>query len=178
MTRRVVTGHQDGKAVFLSDGAVGRVDIFKQMPGMQCAHIAATAPRPVMGKGESVDANSGDAQMLPLPGETRLVYLQVPPMSVVLDPTFDPVAASEEFFRLQPEMAALQEADAPGMHRTETIDYIIVLDGEIDLELDDGETTSLKQHDVVIQNGTRHAWRNRSDRPALLAVVLVGADRA
>jgi glutaryl-CoA dehydrogenase len=53
----------------------------------------------------------------------------------------------------------------------------IVLQGEIVLELDDGHRTHLAAGDIVIQNGTRHGWRNRSDRPATMAFVLVGAER-
>ena len=52
----------------------------------------------------------------------------------------------------------------------------IVLQGEIVLELDDGDCTPLSTGDIVIQNGTRHAWRNRSDRPATMAFVLIGAE--
>ena len=63
------------------------------------------------------------------------------------------------------------------MHTTDTIDYGIVLSGEIWLEVDDGEETRLRQHDVVIQNGTRHAWRNKSSAPATAAFVLIGVER-
>jgi quercetin dioxygenase-like cupin family protein len=60
------------------------------------------------------------------------------------------------------------------MHRTETIDYAIVLEGEIDMELDDS-TVSLKAGDVLIQRGTNHAWHNRSDAPAKVAFILIDA---
>jgi quercetin dioxygenase-like cupin family protein len=59
------------------------------------------------------------------------------------------------------------------MHRTETIDYGIVLDGEIDLELDDGTETHLGAGDIVVQRGTAHAWYNRSDRVTRMLFVLV-----
>ena len=68
-----------------------------------------------------------------------------------------------------PGLAERFEPDNPVMHTTDTNDYGIVLDGEIWLELDDGRVQHLRQHDIVIQNGTRHAWRNKSDRPALMA---------
>ena len=58
------------------------------------------------------------------------------------------------------------------MHTTRTIDYGIVLSGEIDLELDEGEV-HLKAGDVVVQRGTRHAWRNRSSEPCRIAFVLI-----
>ena len=57
------------------------------------------------------------------------------------------------------------------------VDYAIVISGEIGLELDDGATVRLTPGCVVVQNGTRHAWRNRSSEPAVLAFVLLGARR-
>ena len=67
---------------------------------------------------------------------------------------------------------------APGiaseMHRTETIDYIAVLDGEIDMDMDDS-TVTLRAGDVMVQRGTNHAWVNRSKEPARLAIVLLDA---
>ena len=60
------------------------------------------------------------------------------------------------------------------MHTTPTVDYGIVLDGEIWLELDDGIVVQLKQHDVIVQNGTRHAWRNKSSKATKMAFVLIG----
>ena len=69
------------------------------------------------------------------------------------------------------------ERDNPGFHTTDTVDYGVVVRGEMTLELDDGQKVHLKQGDCVIQNGTRHAWRNRSDRPATILFVLIGAKR-
>jgi quercetin dioxygenase-like cupin family protein len=62
----------------------------------------------------------------------------------------------------------------PSMHRTETIDYVIVVSGEIDMDMDDS-TVKLKAGDVVIQRGTNHAWANRGKETARIAVVLVDA---
>jgi quercetin dioxygenase-like cupin family protein len=59
------------------------------------------------------------------------------------------------------------------MHRTETVDYGIVVSGEITLLLDDGRESVLRQGDVVIQRGTDHAWANRSAESALVAFVLI-----
>jgi mannose-6-phosphate isomerase-like protein (cupin superfamily) len=64
------------------------------------------------------------------------------------------------------------------MHTTDTVDFEYVLSGSIDLELDNGETVHLTPGDTVVQNGTRHAWRNRGSEPCQLVVVLVGAHRA
>lgn len=76
--------------------------------------------------------------------------------------------------------AAAVDRDAPrhpGFHKTHTIDYAIVLEGEIHALMDEGETL-LKQGDVLVQRGTNHAWSNRSDKPAWLAFVLIDADPA
>ena len=91
-------------------------------------------------------------------------------------PGFDGEAALRETLAVSPGLAERFEPD--GMHTTPTIDYAIVLDGEIWLELDGARITHLRQHDVVIQNGTRHAWRNKSERSATLAFVLIGARSA
>ena len=72
-------------------------------------------------------------------------------------------------------LAAYLEPDAPGMHTTDTIDFEVVLDGEVSLELDDGVEVHLRPGDTVVQNGTRHAWRNHGDTTARLAVFLIGA---
>jgi quercetin dioxygenase-like cupin family protein len=69
---------------------------------------------------------------------------------------------------------------APGvssrMHRTLTVDYAVVMAGEIDMVLDGGKEVHLKQGDVLVQRGTNHAWSNRSEAPAVLAFVLIDAD--
>ncbi|MEG3585963.1 MAG: cupin domain-containing protein, partial [Actinomycetota bacterium] len=64
------------------------------------------------------------------------------------------------------------------MHTTDTVDYEFVISGEVVLELDDGAEVTLKPGDTVVPNGTRHAWRNRTNEPAVLVVVLIGAKRS
>jgi quercetin dioxygenase-like cupin family protein len=61
------------------------------------------------------------------------------------------------------------------MHTTHTVDFGVVISGEIWLELDDGAEVHLTAGDTVIQNGTRHAWHNRTDEPCVIAVSIVGA---
>jgi mannose-6-phosphate isomerase-like protein (cupin superfamily) len=62
------------------------------------------------------------------------------------------------------------------MHRTNSIDYVFILDGELDMELDGGEWVHLKAGDIVVQRGTNHAWENKSDRVCRLASVLIAAE--
>ncbi|MCS0590863.1 cupin domain-containing protein, partial [Massilia norwichensis] len=69
------------------------------------------------------------------------------------------------------------EPDSPGMHTTDTVDYGVVLDGEIWLELDNQQETKVERHQVVVQQGTRHVWRNKSDRCTTMMFVLIGATR-
>lgn len=68
----------------------------------------------------------------------------------------------------------VMEPESPGMHTTRTIDYGIVMSGEIYLELDEGEVL-LKQGDLVVQRATRHAWRNKSDKPCTMAFILISS---
>jgi quercetin dioxygenase-like cupin family protein len=68
---------------------------------------------------------------------------------------------------------------APGvksdMHRTETVDYVIVIEGEIEMDMDES-TVTLKQGDLMVQRGTNHAWVNRSEKRARVAFVLIDAE--
>ncbi|MFI7134333.1 cupin domain-containing protein [Nonomuraea sp. NPDC050153] len=172
--RRVVTGVRDGKSVVVSDGPVPNAHHYTSIPGMMTSVVYATAATPPLPQD---DGECAPARLVvpPAPGETRLVIVTFPPDASMARPQFDPAAADAEQRDFIPGLAERFEADAPGMHRTETVDYDIVLDGEIWLELDDGATTHLATGDVVVQCGTRHAWRNKSDRTATMCFVLIGA---
>jgi quercetin dioxygenase-like cupin family protein len=115
--------------------------------------------------------------VLPEIGGTQFMVVTFAPDAVMMAPGFNPAAAAEENLRLAPGLAERFEPDCPGMHTTDTVDYGIVLDGEIWLELDDGQAQCCRRNDVIIQNGTRHAWRYRSSSPATLAFVMIGARR-
>ena len=67
----------------------------------------------------------------------------------------------------------IQPGNAPHLHRTDSLDYVICLAGEIDMQLDDGATVHMSAGDVMVQRGTNHAWVNRGTGPCRLAVVLV-----
>ncbi|MFI5557321.1 cupin domain-containing protein [Streptomyces sp. NPDC051738] len=173
--RRVVTGHdENGKSVVVSDGPVPRSREFTSLPGWVSRLPWATEP------GEQVSRTGEDptpkvTSLLPAPGGTRFIVLTLPPDAAMAEPAFDPVAFDREQRADSPGIAELIGPD--GMHTTPTVDYSIVLQGEIVLELDDGHRTRLSAGDIVIQNGTRHAWRNCGDQPVTMAFVLVGAER-
>jgi mannose-6-phosphate isomerase-like protein (cupin superfamily) len=95
--------------------------------------------------------------------------------TTVLTDDLDIEAALAAFEESLPGLAAHLEPDNPGMHTTATVDYEYIVSGSVVLELDDGVEVELHAGDTVVQNGTRHAWRNRTDEPCLLVVVLIGA---
>jgi quercetin dioxygenase-like cupin family protein len=172
MVRRVVTGlSESGKAVFLSDG--------KPPISRRRVHVPGFADSLVWRTGfpaqPSTEPSEEPRSWVPGPGETIAMTVTFPPDSVYADAGFDPVAAREEQLHAVPGLAELFEADKPGMHTTPTVDYAVVLEGEVVLDLDAGETTRLLPGDVVVQNGTRHAWRNPGSTPATIFVVLIGA---
>lgn len=170
---RVVTGHEhDGSGCFVQQSPPPRTDVFEHIPGMVSRLVWATSSVPGL-PFDGDDPTPRVTNFVPGPGETRFLIATFPPDSVFTSPDFDGQAAVRENLAVSPGLAERFEPD--GMHATPTVDYGIVLDGEIWLELDGGRATHLRQHDVVIQNGTRHAWRNKSDRPATLAFVLIGA---
>jgi len=113
--------------------------------------------------------------VVPGPGGTSLHFVTLPPGSVFADPSFDAQAAQDEALVRLPGLADHFETEDPAMHKTNTVDYSIVYDGEIWMELDDGETVHLKSGDVVVQNGTRHAWRNKGTKPVTMLFFLNGA---
>jgi hypothetical protein len=174
--RRVVTGIQNGKSVFVSDGPVPNVHHYEGIPQFMTSVCWATAATPELPASE-VEAAPPLLRVPPAPGETRLMIVRFPPDSVFAGPGFDPALADQEQAAHIPGLAELFEQDNPGMHTTDTVDYDIVLDGEIWLELDDGAVAHLRRGDVAVQCGTRHAWRNKGTEPATMAFVLIGAER-
>ncbi len=174
--RRVVTGLRDGKSVLVSDGTPPNAHLHAGWPGHMTSVCWTTAPDLTLPLAETESAPPG-IRVTPEPGETRLMIVRFPPDRVFASPNYDPVTAAAEQAAHVPGLAERFEAENPGMHTTDSVDYGIVLDGEIWLELDDGVEVPLRHGDVVVQGGTRHAWRNKGDRSATLAFILLGAAR-
>ena len=170
---RVVTGHDErGASMVAMDCATPRSGAYQQIPGMASRLIWSTEPAQHL-PFDGADPTPEVRSIVPPVGGTRFLVVTFPPDSVFASKDFDPQAAAAENLAISPGLAELFEPD--GMHTTPTIDYGIVLEGEIWLELDEGRSRLMRKHDVVVQNGTRHAWRNKSDQPATLAFVLIGA---
>lgn len=171
--RRVVTGHDaSGSSLVALQGMPPRTHAFRHIDGMVSRLVWATPPQPVL-PFDGSDPTPAVDDFVPAPGETRFLVVTFPPDAVFGSLRFNPEAAQRENLAVSPGLAERFEPD--GMHATPTVDCAVVLDGELWLELDEGRSTLLRQHDLVVQNGTRHAWRNKSDRPATVAFVLIGA---
>ena len=159
--RRVVTGHSaDGKAVVVSDDDVELVPLGEGGSAAMLlwgrddiAQFPDDGRRPEM------------ATVFPAPGGCGCSVMEIAPGRDVH--TF-----------IREGLAAWADPDDPGMHRTATLDYDIVLAGRLGLELDDGTEVVLGPGDVVVQNGTRHRWHNRGDTVARFVSVTVGAEHA
>ena len=170
--RRVVTGrNRAGKAIMVQNGVSPRIVTTETLPGLALVEVWATDKIPTLPV-DPVDLTTTMQSFVPGPGGTRFRIVQFPGVS---NRAFDQEAFRREYSVKAPGLAEAMELQDSGMHTTDTVDYGVVISGEITLELDDGAKVSLKQGDCVVQNGTRHAWRNSSTTPCVMAFVLVGA---
>jgi mannose-6-phosphate isomerase-like protein (cupin superfamily) len=171
--RRVVTGHDaDGKAVFVSDGQVAPI-VPSLLPGNEFHRLWGGDATP---RFPDDGAQPEGPSYFPPVGGFRFGLFTIPPDGGAgAPPDLDFEAAMAEFEEKLPGLAGHMEPDAPGMHTTSTIDFEVVLQGTVDLELDDGARVRLGVGDTVVQNGTRHRWSNTGSEPAVLAVFICGA---
>ena len=168
--RRVVTGHDTrGRSVIVSDGPSPHVLLLPGRTDFGLTNLWVTDSAPA--------SNAGDAD-----GAARPVVLEPPGNGTIFRVVEFPPDARGAAFDRKAAFAAMgadhaMDPDAsrhPGMHKTATVDYAMVLAGEIYALMDEGETL-LKAGDCLVQRGTNHAWSNRSDAPCLVAFILVSA---
>jgi len=169
----VVTGHNaDGKSIFITDEATPHV--FQRSPGSAIVmELWETHSTPADNRGNN-DAIARGFRLPPPKNGSVFRIIEYPPDSARLK-----ALAAE---RAGPDDGSgwLQAADKGGarhlgFHKTSSVDYAIVLSGEIYALMDEGEVL-LKTGDVLIQRGTNHAWSNRTDEPCTVAFVLIDAD--
>jgi mannose-6-phosphate isomerase-like protein (cupin superfamily) len=170
---RVVTGHAaDGRAIVAEQGSLPRVVEIAAIPGTVFHEVWSTSgtPAPV---DNGADPTLGPLMLAPPQHGTRIRFVDIPP------DTADFLAhgaarMKDAFGQIGDVAASTVKADSPHplMHRTESVDYGIVIEGEMTLVLDDSEVL-LKPGSVVVQRGTNHAWANRSGRPCRMLFVLV-----
>lgn len=175
--RVVVLADATGQGVVASDGPAPRTEVFQSVPGMVSSLMWCSPPGAEVGAGAAATDTTPQARFVPGPGGTCLMIVTIPPDSVMTRADFDAAAFGAECAARLPGLAETFDPEVPGMHTTDTIDYDVVLDGEITLDLGEGREVTLGRHDVCVQHGVRHAWRNRSDRPVTMLFVLVGAAR-
>lgn len=179
--KRVVTAVDvDGKSVIQEDAPLAPVNI-ELMPKTDAYQVWGTEGEIVAPGHEPVEGATHS--FFPGPGGTRLGVITFPPQQRDAPPPPAPDAETMEKLVAEaetklPGLLEPFEPDAPGFHTTRSVDYDIVLQGELTLELDDGAEATLPAGTCVIQNGTRHAWRNYGNEVAVLAYVIVAAPRA
>ena len=165
--RRVVTGHDaGGKAIVESDGPAPNVRV-REGAGFVSTLLWVTDETPALGalRVDRADRTIGTA---PPPNGTILRIVDFPPVT----PEVESIDQKDVLAAMGVDAHGGGGARHPYMHRTRSVDYGIILSGEIDMLLDDSEV-HLKAGDVVIQQGTNHAWVNRSQAFCRIAFVLI-----
>jgi quercetin dioxygenase-like cupin family protein len=171
--RRVVTGHTpDGTAVIVSDGPTPFVHKTPQRPGHALHEIWATSETPAVIDRPGEPTDRPRSLEPPTNGTIWRIVVFPPERSFIDTITREDARAAYAAVGSPGAVVEIEEPAHPFMHRTKTIDYGIVLSGEIYLVLDKSETL-LNAGDVVVQRGTNHAWSNRSDAPCRMAFVLI-----
>ena len=171
--RRIVTGHDDrGRAVIQSNSAPGRVRTLSH-GGPTFYEIWNTRETPARIDRASGEPSEDGIILAPPTNGTRIRVLDIPPETAESEKT-DTSRTWAHFAEIGAAGASTNSGDArhPYMHRTETVDYGVVLEGEITLLVDVGEVT-VRVGDIVIQRGTNHAWANRSGKNCRIAFILV-----
>ena len=170
--RRVVTGKdKNGKAIAVIDGEATRVHRREQLGVTNCLlWVTNSVPFKLSQEGDAADREIG---ITPPRNGTIFRIVEFEPRK---DVQTDPATKLQLFKKmgLAPEGPSAENPRDPGMHRTRTIDYVAILSGEIDMLLDDTEV-HVKAGDVLVQQGTNHAWVNNSGKPCRIAFILIDA---
>ena len=176
--RRVVTGHdEDGRAVIQEDGPVPRVQRIGGSRGPLFFEVWNTRATPAPIDPASGEPPESGIELAPPKNGTRIRVLDIPPDDPSLS-TLTPEQIQAHFAEVGAAKASSAGAGSSRhafMHRTETVDYGIVLEGELTLIMDVGETV-VRAGDIVIQRGTNHGWANRSNRNCRIAFILIDGE--
>lgn len=170
--RRVVTGKDaTGKAIASIDAVATTVHRREEL-GITNTLLWVTDSIPAA-LSNPEDAANKKVGVVPPPGGTIFRVIEIAPEREVMA-DYGTRLRIFQGLGLAPEGESREKPRDPTMHRTKTIDYALILSGEIDMLLDDSEV-HLKPGDVVIQRGTNHAWVNRGNRPCQIAFILIDA---
>jgi len=167
--RRIVTGHDaTGKAIVESDGLAAQVFARPSRPGVALTNFWISSGTPAEYDGPTETCTGSFSLHPPADGSVfRCVEFlpEDPELYAGLD-------GREAFGEMGAGANIVEDARHPFMHRTDTLDYAVILAGEIFMLLDDSDV-HLKAGDVVIQRGTNHAWSNRGTKPCVVMFVLI-----
>lgn len=168
--RRIITGNDEhGRSRIIEDGPSPAVRTVAERPGYRVTNLWATqgAPARIDGPDMVTDLQG----VLPPQSGTVVRIIDIPPEPK--DPAQRERALKASFGQLFADADHNpRPGEHPGMHTTTTVDYAILLSGELVAIMDEGETV-MHAGDVLIQRGTNHGWCNRSDVPARIAFILV-----
>ncbi len=168
--RRIVTGHRaDGRSTVLMDSAAPNVKQRAAGNGSTLLWVTDESPADVSG---ATDRAAREVGVPPPPRGSIFRLAEFPPG--VGGEVRDNETVLRDF-GIGPDVARGHPPRHPAIHRTRSIDYVVVLEGEIDLLLDDGDVR-LKAGDVVVQQGTNHAWINRGAVTCRMAMVFIDAE--
>ena len=170
--KRVVTGHNaQGQAIVAISGPTPNVFPLLAVPSTVFHELWNSSTSPALLDNAS-DPSSKPLQLSPGPQGSVIRVVDIPPDSVQNQVSDENAAAV--FAEIGESHAGTGQANARHklMHRTETLDYGIVTEGEVWLVLDE-EEVQLKRGDVVVQRGTNHAWSNRTDAMARMVFILL-----
>ena len=170
--RRIVTGHNSsGKSIISIDGPPARL-IGEDVGGL--FEIWNTDGN-LIDTTDLVDRADIDIILSPPESGSKFRYFQINPTPEGVSMDIMQEIAADAFKKIGAAHHRIDTSKHPAMHKTNTIDYIILLKGDVTLILDE-EEARLEPHDVVVQRGTNHAWVNNGDEPALLIAVLIDSD--
>ncbi len=163
--RRIVTGHDvEGKSVVVIDGPATEFGAYWQTGGAPADNKSAG------------DAAQSVNMLEPARNGSIFRYAVIAPEDPKVTREQREAATAKMFAQMHAEHCRPDTTRDPGMHKTKTVDYVILLSGEVTLMLDRGEV-KLKPFDVVVQRGTNHAWINKGKEPAIIAAVLIDAEK-
>tara|TARA_B110000003_G_C16600082_1_gene515251 strand:- start:413 stop:934 length:522 start_codon:yes stop_codon:yes gene_type:complete len=167
--RRIITGHnKHGKSIITMDGPPAR-SIGEDVGGL--FELWNTDGNDV-NSSDDIDRADEDIILSPPDGGTKFRYFQINPLPEGVPEEIMQEIAADAFEKIGAAHHRIDTSKHPAMHKTDTVDYIILLKGNVTLILDE-EEIDLKPFDVVVQRGTNHAWVNNGNDPALLIAVLV-----
>jgi|TARA_B100001059_G_C17700473_1_gene509805 mannose-6-phosphate isomerase-like protein (cupin superfamily) len=170
--RRVVTGHnEEGKSIVTIDGPPS-CSIGEDVGGL---FELWNTDGSIINTKDTSDKADTKIVLSPPKNGTKFRYFQINPTPEGVPEEVLQKMAAEAFGKIGAAHHRVDTTKHPAMHKTDTIDYIILLKGDVTLILDE-EEVDIKPHDVVVQRGTNHAWVNNGSEPALLIAVLVDND--